>query len=337
MARRPTLADVAAEAGVSRALVSIVVRGAPGASEATRARVLAAASRLGYRPDTRARLLRSTRSRLLGVVFALDGAFHAELVEALYPAAADAGFDITLSARGPKRPESEAVQSLLDLGVEALLVLAPASAPEELAGLPAPVVSLLEPRSGPRFSSVATNEAAGIALAVEHLRALGHVRIAHVDGGAAVGAQSRRKAYERLMAEAGAQPLVIPGGPRETDGMVAAGTLLAFRALGPSSEAPSAVVAFNDDAAVGLLHVLRTSRVEVPADLSVVGYDDSRLAALAHIQITSVRQDPDALAAAAVAAAATALEGRRTHSLVPPSLTVRSSTGPPPHLQTAAP
>jgi len=69
MERRPTLADVAARAGVSTALVSIVMREAPGASAATRERVLAVADELGYRPDVRARLLRRSRSRLIGVVF----------------------------------------------------------------------------------------------------------------------------------------------------------------------------------------------------------------------------------------------------------------------------
>jgi DNA-binding LacI/PurR family transcriptional regulator len=329
VAKRPTLADVAAEAGVSRALVSIVVRGTPGASDATRERVLAAAARLGYRPDTRARLLRSARSHLLGVVFDVNGPFHAELVEALYPAAAKRGFDVTLSARGPRRSEEEAIGSLLDLGAEALLVLAPEAPAETLAELPAPVVSLLQPQSHSKLSSAATDEAAGVALAVEHLRELGHRRLVHVDGGSAVGAEARRSAFTQLMDD-GATPLVLPGGPSETDGMAAASTLLALRASRSPVGLPTAVVIFNDDAALGFLHVLGAAGVSVPADLSVVGYDDSRLAALAHVSLTSVRQDPDALAAAAVDAAEAALDGRHTHVLVPPSLTVRSSTAVPP-------
>src|SRR3712207_9369370 len=87
--RRPTLADVAARAGVSTALVSIVMRDAPGASTATRERVRRAADEIGYRPDSRARLLRSSRSRLLGVVFGVQHAFHGDLVSGLYAAAED--------------------------------------------------------------------------------------------------------------------------------------------------------------------------------------------------------------------------------------------------------
>jgi DNA-binding LacI/PurR family transcriptional regulator len=190
------------------------------------------------------------------------------------------------------------------------------------------VVSVLEPHTDPRLSSAATDEAAGVALAVEHLRGLGHRRIAHVDGGAAAGSGARKLAYEQLMADDAAQPLVIAGGPSETDGMRAARALLDLRALRSPAELPTAVVVFNDDAALGFLHALDAAGADVPAELSVVGYDDSRLAALAHVQLTSVRQDPDALAGAAVAGAAAALEGRRTHTLVPPSLTVRSSTAP---------
>src|SRR5690348_17401747 len=85
-ARRPTLFDVAARAGVSTALVSIVMREAPGASATTRERVLAVADELGYRPDIRAQLLRRGRSRLLGVVFGVQHAFHGDLVGGLYTA-----------------------------------------------------------------------------------------------------------------------------------------------------------------------------------------------------------------------------------------------------------
>src|SRR3712207_9201931 len=84
--RRTTLADVAARAGVSVPLVSIVMRDAPGASDATRERVWRAAHELGYRPDSRARLLRRSRSRLIGVVFGVQHAFHGDLVSGLYAA-----------------------------------------------------------------------------------------------------------------------------------------------------------------------------------------------------------------------------------------------------------
>lgn len=101
--KRTTLADVAAEAGVSVALVSIVMRGAPGAGAATRERVREVAHRLGYQPDSRARLLRSGRSRLLGVVFDVRHPFHFDLLTGLYAAAERAGYQLTLSAVTARR------------------------------------------------------------------------------------------------------------------------------------------------------------------------------------------------------------------------------------------
>src|ERR1700749_1508477 len=96
--RRPTMRDVAARVGVSQTLVSLVFRNAPGASAETRERVMAAAAELGYRPDTAAQVLRSNRSRHIGVLFTLRQPFAVDLVEALYPAAERHGYRVVLGA-----------------------------------------------------------------------------------------------------------------------------------------------------------------------------------------------------------------------------------------------
>lgn len=326
--RRTTMADVAAEAGVSRALVSIVIRGTQGASEATRAKVLAAADRLGYRPDARARLLRSSRSGLLGVVFQVSGPYHAEVVEQLYPAAATRAFDIILSACGPMRTEAEAIHSLLDLGIEALIVLAPEMSDIELAALPVPVVSVFRPFRDSAVASVASDERAGVELALNHLVGLGHGSIAHIDGGRTVGAEPRRRAYLDFMERnagdgALAPPLVVPGGSFHHEGKAAGARLLA------EPHRPSAVLVFNDVCALGVLQTMLEAGVTVPGQLSVAGYDDSSLAALAHVALTSVNQNGAGLAGGAVEAAEAALAGEVRHLLIPPSLTVRASTAPP--------
>src|SRR6478609_7196424 len=88
--------DVAARAGVSRALVSIVYRGVAGASDATRERVMAAARELDYRPDTRASRLGRSRTRTLGVTFSVGHAFHGDLLESLYTQADDAAYELVL-------------------------------------------------------------------------------------------------------------------------------------------------------------------------------------------------------------------------------------------------
>ncbi|MFG1815024.1 LacI family DNA-binding transcriptional regulator [Kribbella sp. NPDC049174] len=291
---RPTMEDVAARAGVSRALVSIVYRNVPGASDETRARVFAAGDELGYRPDHRARLLGSRqRTRLIGVAFDVRYPFHGDLVEALYPAAESLGYSLTLSAVTGTRREAAAVQSLLDYRCESLVLLGPTAPPSALTALAEsqPTVVIARKVRAAGVHVVRTDDAAGSRLAVEHLLSLGHTRIAHVDGARAPGAAERRTAYVHTMRRAGLTPVVIPGGPTE-----AAGTDAEHRL--PSGV--TAVAAFNDACAIGLLHTLRASGRRVPEDISIIGYDDSTPSRLDHIQLSTVAQNADRLASAAL-------------------------------------
>src|SRR5690348_11600358 len=223
---RPTLADVAAASGVSIALASIVMREAPGAGAATRARVLEAAERLGYRPDSRARLLRSGRSRLLGVVFGVQFDYHGELVTGLYDAAEAAGYELTLSAVTPHRAESRAIAGLLQDRCEALILLGPQSPSSLLLQLYSrmPVVAVAGAVRHAARDVVRTDDREGLRLAVDHLVGLGHTRIAHVDGGRLPGAAERRRGYREAMREHGldAEIRIVPGGSNEEDGVRAA-------------------------------------------------------------------------------------------------------------------
>ncbi|GGK62712.1 LacI family DNA-binding transcriptional regulator [Streptomyces flaveus] len=330
--KRPTLADVAARAGVSTALVSIVMRDAKGASAATRERVLQAAREIGYRPDARARLLRSQRSRLLGVQFGLQHPFHTDLVEGLYAAAEPAGYQIALSAVAAGRGEQRAVESLLADRCEALILLgpqAPAARLAELAGQ-LPVVSVarrLRP-SVPGLEVVRTADDEGARQAVDHLVALGHRDIVHIDGGRAPGAADRRRGYRTAMNRHGlAEHIrILPAGLTEEDGADAA------RALSADRPHPTAVMAFNDRCATGVLDVFLRAGIAVPDDISVVGFDDSHLARLAHIDLTTVGQDIPRLAHLAVSRAVARLEGDKSpagEDVITPRLVVRSTTAPP--------
>ncbi|MFD5277661.1 LacI family DNA-binding transcriptional regulator [Pseudarthrobacter sp. NPDC058362] len=323
--RRATLMDVAQAAGVSRALVSIVMRGAPGASEGTRQKVLAAARELGYRPDSRARLLRSSRTRLLGLSFSSSQPFHAEIVDAAYAAASAKGYEIALGAVASGRTESRAAEALLDVGAEALILVSPTLGDQELTRLAAqvPVVSLLRDDVVPSVDSVSSDDQAGIRAAVDHLAGLGHRNIVHVDGGSAVSAEKRREAFGAEMRRRGLDPVTVPGGPTEEDG-ISAGPLL-------PTERMTAVIAFNDRCALGVMESLRAAGLGVPSDVSVLGYDDSQFARLSYVQLSSVSQDAPLLAAAAVDRAVD-----RVERVVPPERLVQT-----PHLvvrrTTAAP
>ncbi|MGW1802227.1 LacI family DNA-binding transcriptional regulator [Streptomyces sp. NPDC001984] len=331
-AKRPTLADVAVRAGVSTALVSIVMRGVKGASAATRERVLEAAQDIGYRPDTRARLLRSNRSRLLGVQFGLQHPFHADLVEGIYAAAEPAGYQVALSAVAPSRSEQHAVDALLGDRCEALILLGPQAPAARLRVLAdqLPVVCVarrLRPPSG-NVDVVRTADDEGARQAVDHLVAMGHRDIAHIDGGKAPGAADRRRGYRTAMKhhDLGHHIRVLPGGLTEDDGAAAARMLLG------SQPRPTAVLAFNDYSATGVLDTLLRSGVTVPDEISVVGFDDIHLASLAHINLTTIRQDTLTLTQHAVTTAIAHLEGERTpvrETVIPPHLVIRATTATP--------
>lgn len=314
--------------------MSIVIRKAPGASAATRQRVLQAADELGYRPDTRARLLRSSRTRLLGVVFGVQHAFHGDLVAGLYDAADRAGYQLALSAVTPGRDERRAVGSMLQDRCEALVLLGPQSPTAYLAELAArlPVVVVARAVRCAAVDVVRTADDEGLRQAVDHLVTLGHRRIAHIDGGRAPGAAERRRGYRQEMHRHGldSQTRVVPGGLSEEDGAAAARALL----HGPL---PTAVTVFNDRCATGVLDVLRRAGLSVPGDISVIGYDDSRLARLSHVSLTTVAQDTERLTTLAVTRAVERLNGGTTAQrelVIPPRLVIRTTTAhapsPPP-------
>jgi DNA-binding LacI/PurR family transcriptional regulator len=324
-----TMADVAERAGVSRALVSIVFRGVPGASPATRQRVMQAAEDLAYRPDQRARLLGSNRSRTIGVVFGLNHEFHAEMVEALYRSVEATDYDIALGATAPTRDEHRAVQALLDYRCEALILVGPRLPRAAIEGLAErlPVVVVARALARTSVDVVRTDDYAGARIAVEHLADLGHTSITHLDGKRAPGAAERRRGYRAAVRELGLRPEIVAGGMTENDGELAAARLLA-------AAPPTAVTAFNDHCAAGLMAAARARGLQVPTALSVVGYDNSHIANLTSVALTTIAQDTTTLATSALDRALARLESSSdrlppSEIVAPPRLVLRQTTAPP--------
>jgi DNA-binding LacI/PurR family transcriptional regulator len=329
--RRPRLEDVAARVGMSPASVSMVLSNAPGPSAATRERVLEAAAELGYRPDRTASLLARRRTHLVGVQMVVGSAFHAELVEDLYEAAEQQGYDVVLSAVTRTRDERRATETLVDFRCEALVLLGPVAPAAQLAALgrQLPVVVIGRRVAGDGVDVVRSADADGVGQAVDHLAGLGHRSIAYVDGGRGTIAADRRRGYRTAMRRRRLDDhiRVIAGDHTEAAGSRAARTLL------DDGDLPSAVVAYNDSCALGLLDAFRRAGVEVPGEVSVAGYDDSSLARLAHVNLTTVSQDARGQAEHAVAAAVERLDGGRVRPrevVLAPRLVVRGSTSPPP-------
>src|SRR3954454_16752216 len=328
--QRPKLEDVAARVGLSTATVSLVLRNAPGPSAPTRERVMAAVTEMGYRPDRAASLLARRRSHLLGVLMDVRSTFHAELVSSLHEAAERVGYDVLLSTTTPNRDSRRAVETLVDSRCEALVLLGPDTSAARLTtlGEQLPVVVVGRRLRSPSVDVVRSADAKGVAVAVDHLQGLGHRRIAFVDGGSGAIATDRRSGYLRAMRRHHLEyaTLVLPGDVSEQAGAEAAARLLA------ASPAPTAVVAFNDRVALGLITRLLRSGVAVPAQVSVVGYDDSPSAQLPHVDLTSVSQNAHAQAEHAVAAAVERLDGDRRvrrEVVLEPHLVVRRSTAAP--------
>lgn len=327
--RRPTLADVAARTGVSTASVSLVLRDAPGPSVETRRRVREAAAELGYRPDRNASLLARRRRHLLGVMIDVRNTFHAELVEGIHAAAEQVGYDLVLSTLTGTRDEQRAVETLLDFRCEALILLGPDAPSARLVELDqhVPVVAVGRRMAG--IDVVRTADDDGVGQAVDHLAGLGHRAIAFVDGGKGTIASDRRRGYRKAMRRhgLGEHIRVIPGAHTEKAGTRAAQALL--RRGNP----PTAVMTSNDRCALGLLDALVRAGMDVPASMSVVGYDDSPASQLAHVNLTTVSQNAQQQAKHAVTAAVERLDSGRTapHEVVlVPRLVVRGTTAPPP-------
>lgn len=328
----PTMADVARRAGVSRALVSIVMRGVPGASDETRARVLRIADEIGYVPDESARRLSRARAGgngSLGVVFAVGHAFHQDILERLY--AHRGRFDLVLSGVTGERNEDEAIQTVLRERCEGAVLVGGAADSLSIEALHAhlPVVSLLRDVPEAGVDAVASDEAGGIRLAVDHLVGLGHRRIAHVQGGAAPGARARHVGHDEAIRSAGLTAIPpVGGGLTEEDGARAADDLLL------RTQMPTALTVFNDRCALGVVDRLRGRGMRVPEDVSVVGFDDIRAAGYAHVGLTTIRQDADRLAELAVgrvteridAGPGAPVPARR--DVVTPELVVRATTAP---------
>ena len=328
---RVTMDDVARRAGVSRALVSLVMRSSPKVSDARRARVQAAAEQLGYRPNAMARGLASRRTRTLGVLLnELHNPFYAEIMDGIEEQAESLEYRL-LAGTGGRRPggESRAVDMFLEHRVDGLLLVGPRLATSEIGAAAQHVAVVVVAREvrHPHVDWIVNDEPTGARLAIGHLVSLGHRRIVHIDGGRGAGATARRKAYALAMREVGLEQQIRVLGGDYTDG---AGVRAAEQLLA-SGDVPTAIFAANDLLATGVIDRLEDAGLRIPADVAIVGYDNTFLAALHHVSLTTINQPRPEMGRQAVRALVDRIEGRRDGALrlrTAPSLVVRETTGP---------
>jgi DNA-binding LacI/PurR family transcriptional regulator len=331
--RPPTIRDVAERAGVSKSLVSLVLRGSDQVRPEKRDAVLRAVRELGYRPNAAARSLSEQRTRTVGVLLNdLRNPWFVDLLDGLNSLLHDNGLNMLLAdARLNRRAGQDLAGPLMDLGVDGVVVVGtlpePAALGAVVARVPVVVAGAREPVP-PGVDLVAGDDEKGVRLVTEHLIGLGHRRIAHLAGYGAVG-ELRRRAFEEVMREHGLAggALVEPGDMTEEGGHRAAVRLLGRR------DRPTAVLAVNDTAAVGALSAAEGLGLRVPHDVSVTGYDNTGVSRLRHLWLTTVDQAGHEVGRRAARFLLDRFAGEggegRVH-LAAPTLEIRGTTGPPP-------
>ena len=329
--RPPAMSDVAAVAGVSHQTVSRVLNGHPSVRPETRQRVLDAIRELGYRRNTAARALVTRRSGTIGVVtsgLALFGPTSTFI--AVERAVRDAGLFVSVATVGQWEPEGmhQVLDHFMSQAVEGLVVIAAHDeAVEAVQAFDAPVpVVMVGPKDlpGGRLQSVAVDQYAGARIATRHLLDLGHSHVAHLRGPDEIDARERVRGWQDELRAAG----VVAGEPIPGDWAAATGYDVGRRLV--AEGLPTAIFAANDQLALGLLRAFSELSVRVPADVSVVGFDDVDGSAHFSPPLTTVRQEFAALGQRCVQLLVAAIGGQDTQpDLVEPHLVVRASSGPP--------
>ncbi|WP_406211679.1 LacI family DNA-binding transcriptional regulator [Streptomyces decoyicus] len=338
--RPPTIRGVAERAGVSKSLVSLVLQGSPRVSDAKRQAVLAAIEELGYRPNAAARSLVARRTHTVGVLLNdMRNPWFVEVLDGLNSLLQAHGLRMLMAdGRLDRRAGQDFARTFQELRVDGIVVVGTLPDTDGLAEvaerLPTVIAGNHEPRL-PRVDLVANDDERGARLATEHLIGLGHRRIAHIAGQGLVGELRRRGFESAVRAHGLAASAVVENG----DGTEEGGYRAAVRLLNPSrgsgrpvAERPTAVFAFNDISGVGALSAAQELGLEIPTDLSLVGYDNTYLARIRHLWLNSVNNASHEVGRRAARCLLDRMErpdAPAGQQLVAPELEIRGSTAPP--------
>ncbi|CAO3433364.1 LacI family DNA-binding transcriptional regulator [Azospirillum doebereinerae] len=333
--RRATIHDVARECGVSLSTVSNALAGKSNVREETRQRVLATAERLGYRASMVARALRMQRSFTIGVLIAdVANPASPDFVRGIEDMAIRENCTLLLcNTDGDEARQIVHMRSLLDQQVDGMVLISQYCEGPVVRGLletGTPFV-LLQRRS-PLFADdyVGADNFTGITESIRHLIDLGHRRIAFVRGPfESSTAQERFDAYLHNVAGFGLDSdpeLVCPGHYSVEGGYAAAMRFLAL------DRPPTAVLASNDMSAMGVLNATAERGIDVPSQLSLVGFDDIQLASFARINLTTTHLPKRDMGAAAAGLLMNRIDSKEQLSqqtvIFPTRLIVRGTTAP---------
>jgi DNA-binding LacI/PurR family transcriptional regulator len=328
-ARRPTIYDVAKLAGVSPSLVSLVLQNPDRVSDKRREAVRAAIAELGYRPSRAATTLASSRTKSIGLVIEdYRNLWFVDLLRGMESALTEHGYRVMLADSRPGENRiKEAADGLLAMHVDGLVIAAEPGG-TRLIDTEVPTVVAGWRNGVPAGADLITNDDdGGGAMAADHLLGLGHVRIGHLAGSGGAAAH-RRAGFEGRVRQAGVDLRVAgeEGGTSEEDGYTSACWLLDHH---PET---TAIFAANDTMALGAFGAIKARGLAVPADISVIGYDNSTLAKSRYLELTSVDNRSDLVGVDVAKALLERIGDPKKgpkRELIKPSLVVRSTTAGP--------
>jgi DNA-binding LacI/PurR family transcriptional regulator len=337
--KRPTIADIAREAGVSKGAVSYALNGQPGVSEATRERIRAIADRTGFRASTAARALAGAPSYVVGLALQRPAStlgvepFFMELISGLEAELSTHSYALLLQMVPDGRDESETGiyrQWWNERRVDGVLLCDVRAEDPRVRvvhdmGLPAVVVG--PPAAGRPLASICSDDAVSMTEAIEYLAGLGHRRIARVAGIEELAhTRTRTVAFQETLGRLG---LTAPE-TMWTDYSGEEGAR-ATRRLLTGAEPPTAIVYDNDIMAVAALAVASELGRDVPADVSIVAWDDSPICPLVRPPLTALTRDISRYGTGAARLLLAAIAGEEVADVhdEPAHLTVRGSTAPP--------
>ncbi|MGO4382292.1 LacI family DNA-binding transcriptional regulator [Pseudoduganella sp. RAF53_2] len=336
MRKTSKLSEVAKIAGVAPITASRAIRGVGYVSEEARARIMAAAAQLNYTPDMLARRMRGDKSKLIGVFVNSYGpvVLH-EIIRAVGDEARSQGYDMLMfNAERFDNPGRMATSEMLTKLCDGLVVVMPTAQDTFLKVLEQQKLSsVLVCFDARQFEmpSVVPENRIGARIAVEHLVSLGHRRIGFIGGNPGTGQSAEReRGYLDGLQEAGLPhdpALMVNGAFAQSGGFSATEKLLALEPR------PTAIFAANDEMAFGAMDAINSKGLKVPADISVIGFDDIPTSSYVFPTLTTMRQPFKDMAVRAVSEVVALIEGREPAAAriaFPVELVVRNSTGPAP-------
>jgi LacI family transcriptional regulator len=335
-ARRVTIVDVARHANVSTTAVSKVLRNAYGASPAMRARVRQAIEELGYRPNAAARGLRG-QTYTIGVLLPdLRNPFFPDILDGVNETLRDTDYHVLLSASCDDEPaEIAIIDAMTDRGMDGMILIAPVARRSYLDRVARAVPTVVVGRHGhsPHHDTVTDDDIVGAALVVDHLAGLGHRRIAHIEHHETdpthlneMPNAVRAEGYRQAMRARGLEIDIVSTSYTQEGGHTGTRELLS------RPNPPTAIFAGADIVAMGVLEALTEAGLSAPEDISVAGYDNTTIAALGPVSLTSIDQAGRQIGANAARLLLERLSDRdrpATQISLAPTLVPRRTTAPP--------